>query len=69
MSDLILCVNTIIVIVHAHGCDIKFTFEYLITNCDHVTHMYSLSWNKIDDAGAQALVEGLQHCTNLQELE
>ena len=31
--------------------------------------MYSLWGNKIKDAGAQALVEGLQHCTNLQELE
>ena len=53
--------------VHAHGCDIKFIFEFWITNCD-VIHMYSLYWNQIGDAGAQALVEGLQHCTNLQEL-
>ena len=30
---------------------------------------YSLQGNKIDDAGAQALAEGLQHCTNLQKLE
>ena len=47
---------------------ITFTFEYWITNCDYVTHIYSLYGNKIEDAGAQALVEGLQHCTNLQEL-
>ena len=30
---------------------------------------YSLRGNKIDDIGAQALAEGLQHCTNLQELK
>ena len=29
---------------------------------------YSLYWNYIGDAGAQALAGGLQHCTNLQEL-
>ena len=29
---------------------------------------YSLERNKIDDIGAQALAEGLQHCTNLQKL-
>ena len=53
--------------MHAHGCDTKFIFEFWITNRD-VIHMYSLLGNKIDDAGAQTLVEGLQHCTNLQEL-
>ena len=53
--------------MHAHGCDTKFIFEFWITNRD-VIHMYSLYNNKIDDAGAQILVEGLQHCTNLQEL-
>ena len=31
--------------------------------------MYSLGGNKIEDAGAQALAEGLQHCTNLQKLK
>ena len=30
---------------------------------------YSLWNNKIGDAGAQALAEGLQHCSNLQKLE
>ena len=30
---------------------------------------YSLKNNSIGDAGAQALVEGLQHCTKLQNLE
>ena len=64
MSYLILCINTIIVVVHAHD---KFTFESWIINRD-VIYMYSLWGNKIDDAGAQALVEGLRHCTNLQEL-
>ena len=28
-----------------------------------------LSSNNIGDAGALALTEGLQHCTNLQKLE
>ena len=46
----------------------KFIFEFWSTNRD-VVHMYSLYGNKIDGAGAQALAEGLQHCTNLQELE
>ena len=64
MSNLVLCINTLIVIVHAHG---KFTFEFWITNRD-VIHMYSLWRNKIEDAGSQALA-GLQHCANLQELE
>ena len=59
---------TIIVIVHAHGWDIKFIFEFWITN-HGVAHMYSLYRNKIDDAGSQALAEGLQHCTNLQKLK
>ena len=31
--------------------------------------MYSLSVNNIGTAGIQSLAEGLQHCTNLQELE
>ena len=31
--------------------------------------LYSLRHNKISDAGAQALAEGLQHCSNLQMLE
>ena len=30
---------------------------------------YSLRGNKVGDTGAQALAEGLQHCTNLQNLE
>ena len=30
---------------------------------------YSLMQNQIGDAGAQALGEALQHCTNLQELK
>ena len=30
---------------------------------------YSLRGNKVGDTGAQALAEGLQHCTNLQKLE
>ena len=48
--------------VHAHGCDM------IITNHD-VAHMYSLERNNINGAGAQALAEGLQHCTNLQKLK
>ena len=63
-----ICINTIIVIVHAHGCDIKFIFEFWITNHD-VIHMYSLYGNNIEDPGGQAVVEGLRHCTNLQVLE
>ena len=54
--------------MHAHGCDIKFIFEFWITN-HTVIYMYSLGVNKIEDAGGQALAEGLQHCTNLQVLE
>ena len=34
-----------------------------------VVHTYSLQGNNIGVEGAQALGEGLQHCTNLQELE
>ena len=30
---------------------------------------YSLKGDKIGDAGAQALAEGLQHCFNLQKLK
>ena len=56
------------IIVHAHGCDIKFTFEFWTTNRD-VIHMYSLEGNIIGIAGAQSLAESLQHCANLQELE
>ena len=33
------------------------------------TYMYSLRENNLGDAGAQALAEGLHHCTNLQKLE
>ena len=34
-----------------------------------VVHTYSLQKNNIGNEGAQALGEGLQHCTNLQELK
>ena len=34
-----------------------------------VVHTYSLRNNNIGVEGAQALREGLQHCTNLQELK
>ena len=34
-----------------------------------VVHTYSLQGDEIGDDGAQALGEGLQHCTNLQELK
>ena len=34
-----------------------------------IIYIYSLSHNNISDAGAQALAEGLQHCSNLQMLE
>ena len=30
---------------------------------------YRVGRNSIGEAGAQALAKGLQHCTNLQELE
>ena len=30
--------------------------------------IFSLDQNNIGDAGAQALAEGLKHCTNLQKL-
>jgi hypothetical protein len=30
---------------------------------------YSVGYNRIGEAGAQALAKGLQHCTNLQELK
>ena len=33
------------------------------------TYMYSLDRNSIGDAGAQALAEGLQHSTKLQDLK
>jgi hypothetical protein len=57
--------NTIIIIVHAYCF-----FLHLISGLPHyITHMYSLFWNKIEDAGAQAVADGLQHCTNLQGLE
>jgi hypothetical protein len=46
---------------------VMFTFNVLTTIHDG-TLMYSLDGNNIDDAGAQALAEGLQHCTNLQML-
>jgi hypothetical protein len=45
-----------------------YTFDSWITNRD-ITHIYSLDENKIGDAGAQAVAEGLQHCTNLQKLK
>ena len=35
----------------------------------HIILLYSLYDNEIDDAGAQALAEGLQHCTNLRKLK
>ena len=35
----------------------------------NIAHIYSLYGNKIEDAGAQALVEGLRHCTHLQKLK
>ena len=34
-----------------------------------IVHTYSLAGNSIGDEGAQAMGEGLQHCTNLQELK
>ena len=43
-------------------------FDFWITNCN-VAHMYSLYNNIIEDAGAQSLAEGLQHCTTLQKLK
>ena len=60
MSDL--CDNIVIVYMH------MIVINFWITNCD-VTHMYSLYGNKIEDAGAQALAECLQYCTNLQKLK
>ena len=38
-------------------------------NCGLCSHNYSLRGSNIGDAGAQALAKGLQHCTNLQNLE
>ena len=45
-----------------------------ITKCDDIKvgallFMYSLWGNKIGDSGAQAVANGLQHCTDLQKLE
>ena len=45
-----------------------FAFNFWNTNCN-IAHIYSLCENKIEVAGAQALAEGLQHCTNLQKLK
>ena len=39
-----------------------------LQNMMYIIHMYSLTRNKIEGTGAQALAEGLQHCTNLQGL-
>ena len=47
--------------VAVHGCVDK--------SVCFVVHTYSLTGNNIGVEGAQALGEGLQHCTNLQELE
>jgi hypothetical protein len=46
-----------------------YTLNDLWTTNRDVTHMYSLYGNKIDVAGAQAVAEGLQYCTNLQKLK
>ena len=35
----------------------------------YCSHAYSVGYNGIGTAGAQALAKGLQHCTNLQELK
>ena len=43
-------------------------FNFWDTNCN-IAHIYSLCENKIDDAGAQTLAEGLRHCTYLQKLK
>ena len=43
-------------------------FNFWNTN-RNIAHIYSLYQNKIEGAGAQALAEGLQHCTTLQKLK
>ena len=56
-------------------CSHKYMQMLVIVACDfwianrNVAHIYSLYDNKIEDAGVQALAEGLQHCTNLQKLK
>ena len=32
-------------------------------------HVFGVGGNNVGTAGAQALAEGLQHCTNLQKLK
>ena len=56
--------------------DLRYaTFIYGLLLISHMTRgfdlmfIYSLRGNNISDAGAQALAEGLQHCSNLQMLE
>ena len=51
----------------------KFVYSYMYISVLFCyiakPHTYRLTWTKISDDGSKALAEGLQHCTNLQELK
>ena len=60
----------------AFDLSVILTVYYRLALISHMTQgfmflpfLYSLRRSNISDAGAQALAEGLQHCSNLQMLE
>ena len=54
--------------MYSYKCMHMAVFNFWDTN-RNIAHIYSLYGNKIEDAGAQALAEGLRHCTHLQKLK
>ena len=55
--------------MYSYKCMYTVMFNFWDTNHNIALIIYSLYENKIEDAGAQALAEGLQHCTHLQKLK
>ena len=54
--------------MYSYKCMHTVVFNFWDTN-RNIGHIYSLCQNEVEGAGAQALAEGLQHCTHLQKLK
>ena len=68
VHSLELCTQREMLLVGGTTLKITQTCPYYVSTVT-ITYSYSLKGNNIGTAGAQALAEGLQHCTSLQDLK